>query len=156
MDNITSEDITSLPPYERLVTVNAFIMPYEADIVRSLLESEDIPVFLMDYHTIYIKWFYSIALGGIKVQVLKRDFELANEIIHGALTEGRQQTSQFSEGACPHCNSVKTSSVILGRRWAVLTWLIVGVPLVWPWTRLRCSNCGNLWRDINQRQETLR
>ncbi len=146
MAETQSEDT---PLYERLITVSAFIMPYEADIVRSLLESEAIPVFLMDYHTIYIKWFYSIALGGIKVQVHEKDFELAKEIIGNALLEGQSQALQFSEGICPNCTSIKTSPVVLGRRWAILTWLFVGVPLIWPWIRLRCSDCKNTWRDPN-------
>ncbi len=154
MDKLETEDIEPAPSsYERLVTVNAFIMPYEADIARSLLESEEIPAFLMDYHTIYIKWFYSIALGGIKLQVHKNDFALANEIIQSALLEGQHQTSEYSEGVCPNCSSIKTAPVVLGRRWAVLTWLIVGIPLVWPWIRLRCSECGSTWRDINRPPE---
>jgi hypothetical protein len=149
MDEIQTEESKLTPSYEELATVTAFIMPYEADIVRSLLESEEIPVFLMDYHTIYIKWFYSIALGGIKVQVHKNDFELAKEIMQSALLEGQHQALEFSEGICPSCNSIKTEPVVFGRRWAVLTWLIVGIPLIWPWIRIRCSDCKNTWRAVN-------
>ncbi len=45
------------------------------------LESEEIPAYLLDYRTIYIKWFYSLALGGIKLQINKNDLALANKVI---------------------------------------------------------------------------
>ncbi len=147
MNESNTEELDPVSAYEQLVTVNTYIMPYEADIVRSLLESENIPVFLMDYQTIYIKWFYAIALGGIKLQVHENDFALASELIETALLEGQHQTSESSEGKCPFCSSSKTVSIVIGRRWAVLTWLIVGIPLVWPLTRIRCSECKHTWRD---------
>jgi len=149
MDDLQSENIKTEPLYEQLVTVGAFIMPYEADIARSLLESEEIPAFLMDYHTIYIKWFYSLALGGVKVQVHENDFALANEIIQGALLEGQHQEKEYTEGICPNCGSTRTSPAVLGRQWAVLTWLVLGMPLIWPWIRLRCSECRHTWRDLS-------
>lgn len=150
MDEIHTESPEGTHSYEQLVTVGAFIMPYEADIARSLLASEEIPAFLMDYHTIYIDWLYSLALGCIKVQVHKDDFALANKIIQDALIEGQQQAKEHSEGICPNCGSTKTSAAVLGRQWAVLTWLIVGLPLVWPRIRLRCSECRHTWRDLHR------
>jgi len=149
MDEIQTEDNQLAPSYVELATVKAFIMPYEADILRSLLESEEIPVFLMDYHTICIKWFYSIALGGVKVQVHKNDFELAIEIIQSALLKGQHQAKEYTEGICPNCGGTKTSPAVLGRQWAVLTWLVLGMPLIWPWIRLRCSECQHTWRDLS-------
>jgi hypothetical protein len=150
MDELQTENVEPEWSYEQLVTVSAFIMPYEADIVRSLLESEEIPAFLKDYHTIYIKWTYSLALGGIRLQVRRNDLALAKEIIQSALLEGLHQTLEYSEGACPRCGSMKTAPVVRGRGWSALTWIILGMPLVWPWIRLRCSSCGNIWRDSNR------
>ncbi len=49
---------------ERQVTIGAYMMPYEADIVWSLLDAFEIEVFPADYYTIYIKWLYSNALCG--------------------------------------------------------------------------------------------
>jgi formate dehydrogenase maturation protein FdhE len=103
----------------------------------------------MDYHTIYIKWFYSIALGGIKVQVRKNDFELANEILQSALLEGKHAAQEYNEDICPRCGSTNTSTAVFGKQWAILTWLIVGIPLIWPWIRLRCATCRNTWRDLS-------
>ncbi len=129
-----------------MVTVGVYTMPYEADIVWSLLEAFEIEAFPADYFTIYIDWLYSNALGGIKLRVNDRDADEAREIIAAAFADGERLKPTYSEGTCSHCGSSDTSPAVLGRRWAVLTWLILGLPLVWPWTRLRCSSCGHIWR----------
>jgi len=131
---------------ERQVTVGTYTMPYEADIVWSLLEAFEIPVFPVDYYTIYIYWLYSNALGGIKLRVSEKDAAQAREIIESALAEGEKLQPTYSEGACPHCGHDDTTPVVLGRRWAVSTWLVLGMPLVWPRAALRCSSCGHIWR----------
>ncbi len=134
------------PHIERLLTIGIYTMPYEADIVRSLLEAFEIQVFPADYHTIYIKWLYANALGGIKLRVSEEDAAEAREIIAVALVEGVELQRTYNEGACPHCGSSNTAPIVRGRSLAVLTWLVIGIPLVWPWTRLRCSSCGRTWR----------
>lgn len=132
-----------------MVTVGIYTMPYEADIVGSLLEAHEIPVFPADYNTIYIYWLYSNALGGVKLRVDEKDAALAREVIAAALEEGGNLLQTYSEGVCPRCGNSDTAPVVLGRRWAVFTWLILGMPLVWPWTGLRCSSCSHTWRGYS-------
>ena len=149
IDQTSNEHANNLT-YEPLVTVRSFIMPYEADIVLSLLESEEINAFLMDYQTIYIKWFYSIALGGVKLQVHEQDVELANEIIGSAIIAGKEQALEYRDLLCPNCHSDKTMPVVRGRLWSVVTWLIISMPLVWPWIRQKCNSCGAIFRGYYQ------
>lgn len=130
---------------ERQVTVGVYTMPYEADLVWSLLEAFEIPVFPADYNTIYIDWLYSNALGGVKLRVSEQDAADAREVIAGALADGEKLHPTYSEGACPHCGNRDTAPVVRGRKWAIITWLIF-MPIVWPWTRLRCLSCGHTWR----------
>lgn len=54
---------------ENLVTIGRYNTPYEANMVKSLLESAGIPAFVADEHIIGMNWLYSNALGGVKVQV---------------------------------------------------------------------------------------
>jgi hypothetical protein len=122
---LSPEEPKSAPVYAQFATVSSYIMPYEADIVRSLLDFEGVSSFLMDHHTIYLNWMYSNALGGVKVRVRRDDLESAQKIIQGALQSGKDQAVDFSEGACPVCRSMKTTPVVRGRRWSVLTWLIL-------------------------------
>jgi len=64
----------------KLVTLAAFNMPYQAHLAKSCLESAGIPVFIRDEHLISINWFYSPALGGVKVQVPDVHLKEAREI----------------------------------------------------------------------------
>src|SRR5574341_2141469 len=100
---------------ERQVTVGAYTMPYEADIVWSLLEAFEISVVPADYNTIYIDWLYSNALGGAKLRVDEKDAVQAREIIESARSMGESLRQTYSEGACPRCGNSDTALVVLGR-----------------------------------------
>ena len=52
-----------------LTTVARYSLPYEAHLARARLESEGIPAFVADEHTINMQWLYSDALGGVRLQV---------------------------------------------------------------------------------------
>jgi hypothetical protein len=132
---------------ERQVTVGVYTMPYEADLVWSLLEAFEISVYPSDYHTIYIDWLYSNALGGIKLRVSEADAADAQEVITGALAEGEKLQPTYSEGACPHCGYSDTAPVVRGRGLAIISLFFLNLPLFLPWTRLRCSICGHTWRE---------
>ncbi|MGJ3255801.1 MAG: DUF2007 domain-containing protein [Alcanivorax sp.] len=47
-----------------MITVARFSMPDEAHIAKSRLESEGIPAFVADEHTVGMNWLYSNAMGG--------------------------------------------------------------------------------------------
>lgn len=64
-----------------LVTIASYSMPYEAHIAKSRLDSEGIPAFMADEHTINMQWLYSNALGGVKLQVPEPYAEAAIEIL---------------------------------------------------------------------------
>jgi len=66
---------------EKMVTICSYSRPYEANIVKSQLESAGIPVFIADEYTIGINWLYSNALGGVKVQVPESLASAAKELI---------------------------------------------------------------------------
>ena len=52
-----------------MITVARFSLPYEAQLARAKLESEGVPAFVADEHTINMQWLFSNALGGVRVQV---------------------------------------------------------------------------------------
>lgn len=136
----------STPKFERLITVGAYTVPYEANIAQGLLESEEIPSFLMDYYTIYVQWLYSNALGGVKLQVPEEYTDKAREILSDSLN-AEYPPEFFTEGSCPRCGHGETEYILLGKRWIFLTWLLTGYPLMCPFARLRCPKCGYRWRE---------
>lgn len=75
-----------------LVTISRYSFPHEAHVARALLESEGIPVFLADEHTITMQWLYSNALGGVRLQVPEAFVERAVALL---------QELENSEDAAP-------------------------------------------------------
>jgi type III secretory pathway lipoprotein EscJ len=66
---------------EDLVTVITFTFPNEMAIIKGRLESEGIECFVRDELTTQVISMYSIALGGIKLQVKESDVERAVAIL---------------------------------------------------------------------------
>lgn len=58
-----------------------FLYPVEAYIVKALLESNDIEVFMFDEFIVVMDNFRSNAVGGIKLYVRKESLEVARDII---------------------------------------------------------------------------
>jgi len=63
------------------VTVAQFETWPDASIARGLLESEGIEAWLMDENLVQLDWLYSIAVGGIKVQVQRKDAAAARAVL---------------------------------------------------------------------------
>lgn len=66
---------------KNLITLTVFEYPFQAQVIKSKLESEDIYVFLKDELTIQIDNFLSNAIGGVKLQVYENDVEKSLEIL---------------------------------------------------------------------------
>jgi hypothetical protein len=63
------------------VTVASGLNPIQANVIKSILEGDGIDVTLLDENLTSIQPFYGNALGGVKVQVQKKDSERASELI---------------------------------------------------------------------------
>jgi hypothetical protein len=81
--------------HPKLVTIAKYLYPYEADLAKSRLEAEGIPAFAADEYIVRFDWFYSNAVGGIRLQVAEEDAELAMEILASDLS--RDPDSEFLE-----------------------------------------------------------
>ena len=132
---------------DSLSIVATFTYVMDAELARTKLESEDIYAVLRDKHLVYMQWFYSHAVGGVKLLVRQADLERARAIL------GEQQpppshdtTSTPAWGRCPKCDSTDVS---YSRRpteaLALLTILLVTMPLFFWKKRLQCSNCEHRW-----------
>ena len=52
-----------------MVTIATYDFITDAEIARGRLQAEGIEAFLADQHLVQTDWLYSIAVGGIKLQV---------------------------------------------------------------------------------------
>jgi hypothetical protein len=130
-----------------LVTIGSYSTPYEANMVKSQLESAGIPVFVADEHTVGMNWLYSNALGGVKVQVPE---SLASEAQQILTSEAEPSETGVSDAeTCPECLSTNTED-FLGKRSSFLTWIFFGLPLLFPVEKKICNDCGHRWRPTGQ------
>ncbi|MDX1604630.1 MAG: hypothetical protein R3202_00485 [Candidatus Competibacterales bacterium] len=63
------------------VTVATYDFLPDAEIARGRLRAEGVAAHLADQHLVQTDWLYSIAVGGIKLQVAPADAERAREIL---------------------------------------------------------------------------
>ena len=125
-----------------LVTIGRYSFPYEAHIARALLESEGIPAFVADEHTINMQWLYSDAMGGVRLQVSKDFAAKAIELLQESREETLVETMGADEPCCPHCGSTDTEYYQFGRRWAFLTFLVINFPFFPVKSGFKCRQCG--------------
>lgn len=143
---------------ERLVTVETFTSPWEAQLARARLEAEGIDSMVADEHVVRLDWAISNAVGGVKLRVREEDAERALAALQAdvALPEIYLVTDdEASLPRCPGCNSEKLSF----ERWSRLaffgSWLLLGFPLPVPRKRWSCRHCGAHWREDELRGEPL-
>jgi hypothetical protein len=89
--------------------VARFPEPVMAHMAKARLEAEGIPAFVRDAHTIGIQWLYSIALGGVRVEVEEHDEERALDLLRTdmseELTEEHWSGHAHPDLRCPRCGS---------------------------------------------------
>jgi hypothetical protein len=149
-----------------LVTIATFSFPHEAHIAKAKLDALGIPSFIADEHTINMQWLYSDAMGGVRLQVpgevaaealeaLNEDVGMEADLEAEANPGGGLSSTPEPESdpeadvnpapemaACPQCGGVLGAPSAEGRRPAILTWLVLGLPL-WPVRKVRtCEACG--------------
>jgi hypothetical protein len=63
--------------YSRLVTIRTFRDVPEAYLAKSILDSAEIESFLFDANIVWTDWFWSNAVGGVKLRVREEDADEA-------------------------------------------------------------------------------
>ena len=125
-----------------MITVARFSMPYEAHIAKSRLESEGIPAFVADEHTVGMNWLYSNAMGGVRLQVPSSHKEEALRILSEDMSDVASTEDLPPSVQCPSCGGSNVEYVSVGRKPAFLTWLILSFPLWKVSKEDRCMDCG--------------
>ncbi len=138
-----------------LVTVREFRDLPEAVLAKGLLESAGIECFLADDNIVRMDWFYSNAVGGIKLQVNQEDAAAAIEVLEQPIPENFdvEGIGSYPQPRCPKCQSMDTSFEELNEPVAYTSaWLGVPVPLhAKGW---KCKSCGHAWEaeDVEARE----
>jgi len=144
----TRATMTDVPD---LVVARAFTTLPEAHLARSVLDAVGIPSFLADENIIAADWLYSNAVGGVKLLVPSDLVDEAVAVLDTPATQRPQKLTRVGDlappvaaphDACGRCGGTEFEPTAPGRRWAALTWLVMGVPLWRVRHVLRCRRCG--------------
>lgn|SRR5512146_2904084 len=132
-----------------LVTLATFRDLPEALLAKGKLESAGIACFLADDNMVRTDWFWSNAIGGVKLKVEQEDVEAAMEVLSEEIPESlpAQEKVAFRQPKCPQCGSldVRYDSPWHGLRLALLWFLPIPAPA--GRKRWMCEACGAQWRE---------
>ena len=135
----------------RYVTIATYIGAWEAHLARTKLESEGIFAVVLDDQIASINWFYSNAVGGVRLQVSEADAERAALILEKDSGEdpATQQESPVLDSSiptCPVCGSTSIRRERFSLAIALLSFLLFGLPFLLNRKRVICINCNRKWK----------
>ncbi len=129
-----------------LITIYTFENSVEAHLLKSKLESEDIPCFLFDENISTVMPLYSLATGGIKLKVRQEHFEIAEGITQAYLSQPLiDENEEILK--CPRCKSsnlyygFKSFKGLAGIVSIAISFLMMIYPVHLN-TVKRCKDCG--------------
>jgi len=126
-------------------TIATFSKPEEAHLFRTRLEAAGIPAYVQDEYLIQMDWFYSNAIGGVRVQIADENLEAAREFLENDFP---QATPDAVDVVCPRCGSGDTAPDELPRRISFLSFLLFSFPLLFARHRWRCASCRQVFRSL--------
>ncbi len=141
-------------PPEDFVTIRTFTVIADALLAKTVLDSAEIECFLFDENVIRMDWFYSNAVGGVKLLVRARDAAAATELLNQKSPEGFavDGAADYEQPRCPKCGSLDLSFGESGKRLSYVT-VVLGVPLPVKRGGWKCHSCGYSWDDSEEKQE---
>jgi hypothetical protein len=124
------------------VILKRFDSQVEANIVKGLLESNDIFCFLQDEHSVSMNPLYSNALGGIKLNVRAEDAARAHNLLLANSTVHRMQ--------CPQCGFHDVHYVTEKKN--KMNWLLIFLSLIWTSPmhvkkKYECNTCNHVFES---------
>ncbi len=132
-------------------TIASFIHPWDAYIAKGRLETEGIPVVVVDEYYIWMKWMHSQAWGGIKLQVLSKYTHKANKIISNHLNGEYEEAlsvvyPEYKRVSCVRCgaSNYRLSS---SRMFSIMSVILLVTGYIFPPVKsmYKCKECNHTW-----------
>jgi hypothetical protein len=123
-----------------LVAVAHFHEVMEAEILSGRLRSEGIETFVLDTHSVSMQPHLAQSLGGIRVQVMRKDLERARTIFSEAEKE------KVLPDPCPRCSSANTELVKSYSLKSLFNLFTFPISFSLYKRSYRCKDCGDEWK----------
>lgn len=132
---------------QELITLWVYRDLPEALVAKTKLESAEIDCFLADENVVCMNWFWSNAVGGVKLQVEPQDSEPGLEILADpipvALTFDDEGT-EYHQPQCPKCGSLDVSFESINK-FSLVTLYALSLPIPFPKNAWKCEDCWSEW-----------
>ncbi len=139
------------------VTIATFRDLPEAYLAIGKLESAAIEAYLDDEEIISMDWFWSNAMGGVKLRVHEDDADAAFDLLAMPIPAALQQEGgeAYRQPVCLRCGSLDISvyDPVIGYRAFVLSFLAIPLPIP-RMPRWKCESCGAQWKEIPDENAT--
>src|SRR5215472_14010388 len=112
------------------VTVGRFRDLSEALLAKGMLESAGIECFLADQDLVRMDWFYSNAIGGMRLQVKEEDTDAATEILEQPIPTNFELDGTgeiYEQPRCPNCQSLDIQFEGVDRALSFTVGAVIGV-----------------------------
>jgi len=143
---------------ERFVTL-ARSSVVVADFVRSLLDQAGIESVLQDQYLSQMFAFVTGAIGGVRVQVRRRDLQAALEVLRNPPRPlAADIAPEAVDGAtpagapallCPECGAATVSFEPAEPEGFLIAWLERLIPLPFLHGHWECRTCGKRWLELS-------
>src|SRR3954471_23737951 len=127
-----------------LIPIRSYNNYFDAALAQGVLESAGIDCFLQDVHSVTINPALTNAMGGIKLNVRREDYEEAEQL----LSPGENKVSQL---VCPACGSSDTQLAV---HLPSKTWISLLISAVMSSSfshegqlHYECKDCKTKFRD---------
>jgi hypothetical protein len=148
LDNSFNIELPSREPTPSLVTLRQFRDIPEALLAKGMLESAGIKCVLADGNLVRMDWLLSNAIGGIRLQVDKEDFEAARAILDEPIPAELNEAElgePYAQPRCPRCYSLDIGFEKIDRFWTYGLWLLLSFPVRVKKNNWKCYTCGAEW-----------
>lgn len=150
-----------------LVTIATFSELHEAHIFRTFLSEHHIQSFIADEHIVSANWLYTSAVGGVRVSVRHQDTTQAEGLVkeHHDMLQGDASPIDWasvdpswaedepslvqtpSKYTCSKCGCTQGYYEAFDRRMAILSVMLLGIPLPFLSRTWICDKCGHRWKN---------
>lgn len=122
-----------------LVTIATYSFPHEAYLAKARLDAEEIPAFVADEHIVNILWFYSNAVGGVKLQVFEKDRDKAKMVLDEDISVESTEMADMTETKISQNSGSKTIRSYTRRKQAAFfLFFLLSIPFLLYLHRATC------------------
>lgn len=121
----------------------------EALFVQGKLADADLDSVLLDQNIVRLNWYWSNAVGGLRLQVAAADVQAAMEVLSDEIPASftaEEVGEEYAQPACPECGSRDVDFRTFSRGWALVALQLLALPLPIPINKWKCQDCGHRWR----------